>query len=483
MLLNVVNGIALVPFYFRFFDLETYGSWLACQNVVTWLSVLELGFNLVFTQRLVQERPSPERFAATAGTGLVVTLASAFAVALAGVCLAFAGDTWMPTLLGATASNVDALRLGLCLASIGAAMTMSQAGFTALASAWLDMDRIGAINVASLALGIAGCFVGLWADLGVASLGVAACVRGVAGVVGVAWHVGSAYGSRCSAPLRFSAAVARDLLRTIALPGLARVFSTVASNSEATVAAALIDPAAAAALGLSSRLYDVARLLLVPISYSVFAPFADVVLRDGVPRARALYRELSATTLGLTMLLLLPALAINASFVRVWLGAEVFVGERVSLALAAAAFFYTFTNLQSVLMTAMGLVRESAIISIVDTVLRVLLLMSLPYVVGVVGIPIAGVVAGSATFVFCSVRLARGLGSRVSDLMPISELLALAGGALVAATIAWWIGPVGSWPELVIAGTVCAVAALAYTVTISASTRGHAASAVRKLWR
>ena len=483
VLLNIMNGIVLVPFYFRFFDLATYGSWLAAQNVVTWLGLLELGVNLVFTQRLVQEKDVPERYAATAGSGLVITLASATAIAGSGCILAYLGETWMPGLLGTTADNIGDVQLAFRYAAIGAALTIGQAGFTAIASSWLDMGRVGVISVASLAVGIATTFVGLWSGAGVASLGMAACARGVVGAVGVAIYVAGQWRARCSSPITFRVDVARELLRTIAFPGVARVCSMLASNSEATVAAAFVGPTAAAALGLTNRLYDVARIVLVPITYSVFSPFADVVVRDGIERARALFRELVATVLGLTVLLLVPAIAINASFVRVWLGGTVYVGEHVSLALAGAAFFYTFTNLQNGLMTAMGHIRQSALISLADTVMRVALLLALPRLLGVIGIPLAGVLAGLVTMTLYYVWLARGLQARARELLAGPELAALAVGAAAAALLAHATGPMTAWPSLIAASMVCGLSSIAYVLLVSSAMRRHARDALRRIWR
>src|SRR5258706_9762438 len=93
-LLNILNGLVLVPVYFHYFALPTYGSWLACQNVVTWLGIFELGFNLVFAQRLVQDSTTPAHFAETVGAGMIITLSSGLTVILAGASLATGGAWW-----------------------------------------------------------------------------------------------------------------------------------------------------------------------------------------------------------------------------------------------------------------------------------------------------------------------------------------------------------------------------------------------------
>ena len=49
---GIFNQLVLVPLYLRFIGIAVYGSWLASGNVVALLSVLDIGFNLIVTQRL-----------------------------------------------------------------------------------------------------------------------------------------------------------------------------------------------------------------------------------------------------------------------------------------------------------------------------------------------------------------------------------------------------------------------------------------------
>lgn len=482
VVLNIVNGIVLVPYYFRFFDVATYGSWLACQNVVTWLSLVELGFNLVFTHRLVRDSDDPLRFAETVGSGFVLTILTAVTAAGLGAALAASGLWWMPTLTGATAENLSSLRWALLFASMGVALTMLQAAFTAVAAAWLDAGRTGAIGVVALGCGIGTTFIALSAGAGVASLGLAALVRGVVGAGASGIYIMVRYRQRGHAAMRVTKKALGELLRTLAFPGLARVVSTVASNSEATVAAAIVGPTAAAVLGLSSRLYDLARILLVPISYSVFSPFADVVLRDGKARALALYRELIGMVIGLSMVLLASGIAMNESFVRVWLGGEVYVGTTVSVALAISTFAYTFANLQSVLIAALGRIREGAVISVVDTLARVAALLILTTSLGMLGIPIASAVASGVTIVLGYRELARGLAVKFVELIPWSRVVGLVIAFLIASVAAALVKPASTWPGLIALGGVFGSTALAYTLFVSHELRNHGVAMMSRLF-
>jgi hypothetical protein len=52
ILLLIVKNIAIIPFYLKFFDLGIIGLWIAASNVLTILSSIDLGLNIIFTQKL-----------------------------------------------------------------------------------------------------------------------------------------------------------------------------------------------------------------------------------------------------------------------------------------------------------------------------------------------------------------------------------------------------------------------------------------------
>ena len=48
----IINGIVMVPIYFHYMSVSTYGAWLATGNMVAMLGLLESGFSSVITQKM-----------------------------------------------------------------------------------------------------------------------------------------------------------------------------------------------------------------------------------------------------------------------------------------------------------------------------------------------------------------------------------------------------------------------------------------------
>lgn len=56
ILILIVKNIIVIPFYLHFFSLDTVGLWLATSNILTIFSSIDLGLNIIVTQRLTVEK-------------------------------------------------------------------------------------------------------------------------------------------------------------------------------------------------------------------------------------------------------------------------------------------------------------------------------------------------------------------------------------------------------------------------------------------
>jgi len=52
LVLNIIIGIVLIPYYLNFISLELYGFWLATSGVIVLLDLLDLGISTVFVERI-----------------------------------------------------------------------------------------------------------------------------------------------------------------------------------------------------------------------------------------------------------------------------------------------------------------------------------------------------------------------------------------------------------------------------------------------
>ena len=72
----IINGIVMVPIYFHYMSVSTYGAWLATGNVVAMLGLLESGFASVITQKLSTAiaQKDEEKFRKLAGANILTAI-------------------------------------------------------------------------------------------------------------------------------------------------------------------------------------------------------------------------------------------------------------------------------------------------------------------------------------------------------------------------------------------------------------------------
>jgi hypothetical protein len=56
ILILIIKNIIVIPFYLHFFSLNIVGLWLATSNILTIFSSIDLGLNIILTQRLTVEK-------------------------------------------------------------------------------------------------------------------------------------------------------------------------------------------------------------------------------------------------------------------------------------------------------------------------------------------------------------------------------------------------------------------------------------------
>ena len=97
----IINGIVMVPIYFRYMSISTYGAWLATGNMVAMLGLLESGFSSVITQKMavVIGSNNNEKYARLAGANIVTAIVLALLIIFLGLCISPFITDWILSLI------------------------------------------------------------------------------------------------------------------------------------------------------------------------------------------------------------------------------------------------------------------------------------------------------------------------------------------------------------------------------------------------
>ena len=407
--ITFAKGIALVPLYLSRFDLNTYGLWLATGNVLAMFSVVDGGLGIVFTQTLASTygQQDRNRFALVAGTGGVL---------LAGVCVAFgivsaAAATFLPRLLGDGAIP-HSLVTAFQLAAVGSIFSLAQTGLQAVVYAWQDTFFAGVVKVTIRIVDIVTTVAALFAGFGVVALGAGMLVSGVIGFVLTAGYVFSTWRSKNLPRVTFDSDQARSLLRTTGPVFAGRVGGILVNNSDALLASAWLGPSVAAILVLNDRALKLVSMLANPLAAAAFPGLAHL---SGNVNHKDLKTVLSDLFLlsGLVTALTIPVvLAMNRSFMSVWVGPDHYGGVTLTILLACTAALLVRTNLLGVMVPALGDIKQASWCMIAELITRLPLAIVLMPRIGIAAIPLATLT--TTTLITFNV-LTRLLGRRIGE--------------------------------------------------------------------
>ena len=385
----LASGLVLVPIYLRSFDLATYGAWLATGNVLSLVGILDLGLGLVLSQRLAEMagRSDADSFSRTATAGLLLTLISA--AAIVGVC--FGVSSWVPRAVNAPPGQWNALAVAFRLAALGGAAVLVQMGLGAIAQAWQRSTAPGLASVLGSLLGVIVTVVALLLGCGVVSLGWGALARGVAGATLLGADTLKEWKAR-RLPMRWHASADMGTLVRATLPVfLGRAGGVALGNSEAALVSILVNPAAAAVLSLSTRLFSLSGMLLSPVGSAAFAGIARLSVEGGRDRVEKILGELFDLTGAVSGFLLGSLVALNPGFVALWVGPGRFGGLPLSAVACIAASLASRLGTGSLVLTALGLFRQTALVSVAEASARILLVFMLVPSLSILGMPVAAI--------------------------------------------------------------------------------------------
>jgi O-antigen/teichoic acid export membrane protein len=474
---GIFNQLVLVPVYLRFISIAAYGSWLASGNVVTLLSVLDIGFNLIVTQRLATA------FAAGDDNRFVREVGSALGLVLGAVVflssLAFILSPWIPGWINAPASQTAALRRAIVLAGLGAAAEVIALSMWSVLQAW-QLAFLCEFNLLiSSVLGLAATVIALFRGIGVVSFGVGAFVTGTSAAVLLISVVALQWRRRKLSLPMIKLRGSSELFKFSSPVIVSRITSSLVNNGQSVIVSACLNPTAAAILSLTSRTFTGCRTLLDPIIGSAFAGIAHLVGESASHsgRVRAVLQELFTIVAISAALMLGMAVALNVSFGHLWVGPERFGGMALTILICMATLAVSINNTQGMILTALGNIRGPAWCSLLEVGIRVPLTIVLLLGLGIIGAPLAAFATSLAIGSWYLFRLLR----RELSLRTVEALQIVGGGlpALIAClsvsvAAALFLPPATTWFALISRGAVTAVVLVTLVVSLTPFVRSKA---------
>jgi O-antigen/teichoic acid export membrane protein len=432
MVLLTIQGLVLVPLYLLYLGPRLYGAWLGTGDIVAWLGMLDLGVASYMTQRIAAAfgEGDEESIGAYLLTGLAVQVALVTVLVLLGVGLSGLLPGWMglegvdaSVLSGAFIVGVIGMGLGILGHGTGAfAVALQRPVVTQVAAVVGSIVSI-VTTVALLLLGF-----GLWA------LAIGICARNLLILLANSIYAVMLYRGESLPSPRVSRRVLREVVALSGPALLAVGGNSAAGRSEAALIAILIRPEAATVYVLTRRAAEIASMFLARLGGAVFAGFANLVGTGDRRRASSVLREVEHIYLAAGVLMMAVYLAMNQTFMLLWVGEEQYGGQLLTMLLGISILVAGYAALVLYLYGATGRIAESAYLTFGEAVARVALMAGLLLVLGLWGLPLAVLLTTIPLSMITIRRLGAELGEEAGE--RVMEWRSYAGMALLLAVAA-----------------------------------------------
>jgi O-antigen/teichoic acid export membrane protein len=374
----IINGIILVPVYFHYISLSTYGAWLASGNVVGMLGLLESGFASVITQRMSAAIVTNDRngFQKLAGANISSALIMGSLIFLLGLLVA----SHVPGWVNCESSDMDDIKIAFILSLSSTCICILVSFFGVFPQVWQDTKAVGMINVFTNFLSIASLVVYLLCGFNILSIPMSYLTRACANLLlQGSWIIIIWKKKKEESPV-FETSTLILVLKSCIFPLVSKIANTIGGNSQSFILASFISPSVSAVYELTSKVAKSLCTFMTNANGSFFALFALTISKGDKAETDMMFKKVSSIFSFALFTSMIFTLCITKGFMTYWVGVEKY-GGYVLLSFIIADTIYTSLNgyINNVLYCA-GLINKSALLDMLKMVTYiVILLVLLPF--------------------------------------------------------------------------------------------------------
>lgn len=383
----IVNGIVMVPIYFHYMSVSTYGAWLATGNVIAMLGLIESGFASVITQKMSVSIVNNDEvlFRKQAGANIITAILFASVIFIAGISISpFVAD-WV----NVEPDDGGAIRYAYIIALISSCISLMVSLFGAFPQVWQDTKKIGIITTINNIIAIASLVVSLLLGYGVVSIAISYLVRAVLNLIFQgSWIIGN-WHKRCLGRPILDLPTIKELFKACVYPFLSRLSGVFMGHSQSFIIAHFMNPALAAVYDITTKVCGVACTFVSQTNGSFFALFSLTMATKDRDRINDVLKKTSTFFFVSLFTVGLFSMCFSEPVVRYWVGLDKYGG---TLLLAVAVFAKIVSQIRSyfnnIIYTG-GLINKSAKLDILCMVAYLLVLFVIIKDTQVYAIPIA----------------------------------------------------------------------------------------------
>lgn len=391
VVVSIISGIVLVPLYLKHISVALYGAWFAATNIISYLTVVDAGLNIVVSQRMAQAFGGKDlsRMGGLFGTGILLSLCQASVIWLFGFGVSPYIAQWVNLSPEYSQALISAFRISV----VTAGLYVLAYAFAGAVQVLQRFALSGCFNLAGGVLNIVSVIFLLRHGYALKSIAIGGLVQVLVVLLGNAVYMLYLWKSVLKIRIRPNKEIFREIAHTTGYTFVGKIFGVLASNSDALVAANLMGPHNSAILTLTGRAASLVETIVHRISSSTLLGLAHLSGNAVVARVREVVLLLLKIIILMVSIGIGGYIAFNRDFVSLWVGPSLYGGGLLVVLLGISVAMSVLFQAFGTLLTAIGEIRLPALVSPLSSIVRVLLLVLIVSKYGLIGAPLASILS------------------------------------------------------------------------------------------
>lgn len=382
---TVIRGLLLIPLYISFIGDRMYGLWLASGGILVWFTMLDLGLALGLNQRIASNfgKKNNQKISDYFINGLLIYSVLALLVFIIGYALSYP----LPGLLKAERTEISILRVCFQLAVLSQSIYIINNVLRGFAQSLLRPFFPFLSQLVWMVIGIITTIALLYNNFGLLSIVVGHLVT-QGGLIVFNGLYALILLKKLSIRIRFNRSTTMELL--VLIPSLfgAKMGNALVKNIEPTLITVILSPELSTAFVVMRRTADLVSRGLNIIMGATFSSFSHLFGEIGRKKMLAVARKILTMFYFSGLIGFGTYVAVNESFIKLWVGGKYFLGYGVLLLIASSIFIRVLHNFFANLLVGVNDIKFSSYMVLFEAIARVIVMASLIYIFGVSGAPL-----------------------------------------------------------------------------------------------
>lgn len=400
----IINGIVMVPIYFHYMSVSTYGAWLATGNVVAMLGLLESGFASVITQKMSEaiSQSDENRFRVLAGANILTAIMMSIAIFLLGLSISpFIAD-WVHVDTDVKRDIQVAFLIALCSSSINILVSL----YGSFPQVWQETKYVGIVHTITSIVAIVLLPVFLISGLGVCSIALSYFSKAVLNLTFQgSWIIKTWKQKGIGKPV-YTGKEFLSLTKACIYPFLSKLSGALMGNTQSLILAHFLNPAFAAIYDLTSKICGVACSFVSMANGSFFALFSLTLATKDKSKIDSVFANVNRFFVISLAIVALYSICFSEPICNYWVGLDKFGGVGLLIVVVVAKVVSQLKRYCNNILYTGGLINKSAKLDILCMLVYLGVLVAIINSVQEYAIPLATLVS-ELLFMIWYLRLMR----------------------------------------------------------------------------